>query len=103
MPESREAKPETRLKTIDIVRPLYGRRYTGLPVDSVDRQAFTINCTGAYMRPPMYDIQQGDTVRWQKNGRYVEATIASVERTTDMLRAELHQVRNLPEDFFPGG
>lgn len=101
MPDTRGGTPEQSLKTIDVVRRDYGRRYTGLPVDTIDRQSFTIDCNQTYMRPAMFDLRPGDTVRWVKNGRYLEGTIASVERTETLIRAVLDQVKVLPADFSP--
>jgi hypothetical protein len=101
MPDARRNNDEENLQTIDILRRLYGRRYTGLPVDSLDRDGFIINCAGAYMRPEMYDVQAGDTVRWRHNGRYVQGSVARIERTETLLKVELEHVNQLPPDYFP--
>lgn len=101
MPDTGD-KHKERLKMIDVERRLYGRRYTFLPVDSLDQSGFTIECQGTYMRPAMYDLCEGDLVRWQHDGHYLQGTICRVERTQDGLRADLDGVEVLPADFFPG-
>lgn len=101
MPDSRSGISDHSLNTIDVLRRNYGRRYSGLPVDTIDRESFTIDCTHSYMRPSMFDVRPGDTVRWMKNGRYLQGQITHVERTDTSLRALLEKVEPLPQDFFP--
>jgi hypothetical protein len=102
MSEKRSSANQIKLKTIDVERRNYGRRYTGLPVDTLDKTGFTIDCTHAYMRPIMFDLQQGDIVRWLHNGRYMQGSITRVERTDAVLSAALQDVVLLPPDFFAG-
>jgi hypothetical protein len=88
--------------TVDIERRGYGRRYTGFPVDSLSRQGFSIDFTGAYMRPEMVDIQPGDTVRWRDGERLVQATVAEVRREDLILHVSVEGAVPLPpEAFFP--
>jgi hypothetical protein len=88
--------------TVDIERRGYGRRYTGLPVDSLSRQGFSIDFTGAYMRPEMIDIRPGDTVRWRDGERLVQATVAEVRREELLLHVSVEGATPLPpEAFFP--
>jgi hypothetical protein len=101
MPDSRNDKAENRLTTIDVRRNDHGRRYSCLPVDSLDHEGFTIDCTEAYTYPAMFDVRKGDIVLWLSDGRYMQATIAQVERTTTLLRAVLEGAEELPPDFFP--
>jgi hypothetical protein len=96
-----ERKPEERLTLIDIARQMYGRRYSCLPVDTLDEEHFRIDCTGGYMRPHMFDIQAGDTVRWQHEGRYKQGQVAHVERDGEALMATLRNVELLPPEFSP--
>lgn len=60
-----------------------------------------IDCTEAYTRPHMFDVREGDTILWLSNGRYIQATIAHIERTRTLLRAVLEHAEELPSDFFP--
>ena len=88
--------------TVDVERRGYGRRYTGLPVDSLDREGFSIDFTGAYMRPEWIDIQVGDTVRWRAGERTLQAQVAEVQREKDYLRVQVVDTTLLPPDaFFP--
>jgi hypothetical protein len=88
--------------TVDIERRGYGRRYTGFPVDSLSRQGFSIDFTGAYMRPEMVDIRPGDTVRWRDGERLIQATVVEVRREDLFLHVSVEGVTPLPpEAFFP--
>ncbi len=89
------------LRTVDILRRGYGRRYSGLPVDSLERDGFTIDCSTGYFRPDMFDLRIDDTVRWMHNGRWIEGRIVRVVRDDAVLRVSLEDVELLPPDFFP--
>ena len=75
--------------TVDIERRGYGRRYTGLPVDVLSRQGFSIDFNGAYVRPEMIDIRPGDIVRWRDGERQVQATVAEVRRDDSSLHVSI--------------
>jgi hypothetical protein len=88
--------------TVDVERRGYGRRYTGLPVDVLSRQGFSIDFNGAYMRPELIDIQPGDLVRWREGERRVQATVAAVRREDSALHVTVEGLTPLPPDaFFP--
>jgi hypothetical protein len=88
--------------TVDVERRGYGRRYTGLPVDVLSRQGFSIDFTGAYMRPEFIDIQPGDIVRWREGERLVQAAVAEVRREEAALHIRVDSPTPLPaEAFFP--
>ena len=88
--------------TIDVERRGYGRRYTGLPVDVLSRQGFSIDFTGAYMRPELIDIRPGDIVRWREGERQVQALVVEVHREDAALRVRIENPIPLPpEAFFP--
>jgi hypothetical protein len=89
-------------RTVDIERRGYGRRYTWLFVDQLTRQGFSIDCSGAYTRPDMFDIRPDDIVRWREGERLVEGRIVEVHRDPDALHAVVADVHPLPPDsFFP--
>jgi hypothetical protein len=88
------------LTTITIERRDYGRRYSELPVDQIDRDSFEIDCVGAYARPTHYDLRAGDIVRWRDGERVIEANIASVERSADRVRVVLAGAHPLPPEYF---
>jgi hypothetical protein len=93
--------PQPALKTVSIYRRNYGPRYTGLPVDSVDAEGFSIDCSETYMRPERFDLCVGDLVRWWAGEGFSEAVISAVQCDEHHLRVQLHHARQLPEDFFP--
>jgi hypothetical protein len=88
--------------TVDVERRGYGRRYTELPVDSLSRQGFSIDFTGAYVRPDMIDIRPGDIVRWRDGERRVQATVATISREDHSLHVEVEGLFPLPPDAFFG-
>jgi hypothetical protein len=89
-------------RTVDIERRGYGRRYTWLPVDSLSRDGFTIDCTGAYLRPEHFDIRVGDVVRWREADRLLQGSVAEVRRHDLLLEARVELVELLPpEAFYP--
>ncbi|MEI6179724.1 MAG: hypothetical protein WCP31_03145 [Chloroflexales bacterium] len=89
------------LTTVIVFRRSYGRRYTDLPVDSVDRDGLLISCAGTYMRPEHYDLRPGDIVRWRDGERYVEAVISAVRRADHTVQVDLAEAHPLPPEFFP--
>ncbi len=89
-------------RTVDIERRGYGRRYSVLPVDSLARTGFSIDCTGGYITPAMLDIRVGDIVRWRDGERLVQATIVDVQRHDLLLLAVVEGAELLPpEAFYP--
>ncbi|NJP05172.1 MAG: hypothetical protein HC837_05865 [Chloroflexaceae bacterium] len=92
---------EPKLLTVDIFRPEYGRRYSSLPVDSLDRRGFMIDCTDTYMSPERYDLCPGDIVRWFTEDGYLQATLSSVERTETHVYVTVQGTKLLSPDFFP--
>ena len=93
---------ENIYRTIDIERRGFGRRYTWLPVDSLSRDGFVIDCTNGFLRPDMYDIRPGDIVRWREGERLLEGTIADIQREGQQLTARVEGTKPLPaEAFYP--
>lgn len=92
---------ENSLKTVDVVRRWYGKRYTGLPVDTIDRRGFIIDCTESYMRPEMYDLQPDDVVRWVHDGQQLQGVIATVEYGDAIVTVSFKDVFTLPSDCYP--
>ncbi|NJM08291.1 hypothetical protein HC891_22085 [Candidatus Gracilibacteria bacterium] len=89
------------LVTVDVVRRGYGRRYSSLPVDTVDNDGLVIDFVSSVLRPEHYDLRVGDTVRWLQDGRYVQALVAHVHRNGTRLTAAFSNAELLPADFFP--
>lgn len=89
------------LKTISVMRRWYGMRYSSLPIDTLDRRGFTIDCTESYMRPHMYDLLPGDIVRWTQEGETYQASIATVEWDDTTLYVSLNDAFLIPELYYP--
>jgi hypothetical protein len=87
-------------RTVDIERRGYGRRYSWLPVDVLNREEFAIDFTGGYLRPEMIDIRPGDIVRWREGERMIQAHVAEVHREPYLLRVRLENASLLPPDAF---
>lgn len=88
--------------TVDVERRGYGRRYTGLPVDTLSRHGFSIDFTGAYMRPEQIDIRPGDVVRWRDGDRRLQGQVTEIRREEALLDVQVEAVVVLPPDaFFP--
>lgn len=93
---------ERPYRTVDVERRGYGRRYTGIPVDTLNREGFSIDFTDAYMRPEWIDIQPGDIVRWREGERLIQAQVAEVRREGNTLHIQVTDAQPLPPDaFFP--
>jgi hypothetical protein len=90
-----------QLQTVDVFRKGQGRRYSALPVDTLDRDMFVIDCADGPLRPDIFDLQPGDTVRFLQGERYVQATITTVQRNGHLLSAHLADAELLPPDYFP--
>ncbi|HEX9438774.1 MAG TPA: hypothetical protein VF909_03785 [Roseiflexaceae bacterium] len=89
-------------RTVDIERRGYGRRYTWLPVDTLNREGFSIDFDGTYMRPEQIDIRIGDIVRWRDGERQIQALVAEVRREPNALYVRVDQVTPLaPDAFYP--
>ncbi|NNJ10473.1 hypothetical protein EKD04_009050 [Chloroflexales bacterium ZM16-3] len=91
---------QQNLTTITIERRNYGRRYSELPVDKIDRDGFEIDCAGAYARPAHYDLCAGDIVRWREGERAIEAVIVAVARGDDLVSVTIADAHPLPPEFF---
>ena len=89
------------LTTVTVFRRHYGRRYTDLPVEQIDREGMTIDCAETYMRPAHYDLRTGDLVRWRQGDRFVEAVISDVRRDESAVQITLVDARLLPPEYFP--
>ena len=88
--------------TVDVERRGYGRRYTGLPVDTLTRQGFSIDFNGAHTRPEMIDIRAGDIVRWRDGARQLQAVVAEIRREDGWVHVMVEGTVPLPpEAFFP--
>ena len=60
-----------QLRTVSVLRPGKGLRYSFLPVDRVDVTGFYVSYAGSPLRPSLLDIREDDIVFWyDKDIRY---------------------------------
>lgn len=76
----------SQLRTVDVLRPGVGKRYTMLPVDHIDVTGFHVSYEGSPLRPTMIDIAEGDRVAWYEKGVRYQAFIDEVAVDHVMLR-----------------
>ncbi len=80
------------LKTVNILRPGVGKRYSLLPVDQVDVTGFCTSYAGSPLRPAQLDIREGDWVFWYANGIRNQAIVDEVVIEQDILRVTFRDV-----------
>jgi hypothetical protein len=76
----------SQLRTIDVLRPGRGKRYSLLPVDHVDVTGFHVSYEGSPLAPTLLDIRQDDRVVWIEKGIRYQALIDEVVIDRDVLR-----------------
>lgn len=76
----------SQLRTVDVVRPGVGKRYTMLPVDHIDITGFHVSYEDSPLQPAMIDIAEGDRVVWHEKGVRYQAFIDEVAIDRVMLR-----------------
>lgn len=74
------------LKTVDVLRPGVGKRYSRLPVDHVDVTGFHSDYTGSPLRPQLLDIRIGDSIFWVENGERLQARVDELVVEGPLLR-----------------
>jgi hypothetical protein len=91
---------ELRLLFVDIVRRGYGRRYTWLPVDRLDREGFEANFEGAYLRPNQIDVRPDDIARWREGDSFFQARVVAVVLDGDWLRVSFDDLQRIPIEVY---
>jgi hypothetical protein len=91
----------SQLRTVDILRPGIGKRYTMLPVDHIDVTGFHVNYEGSPLRPALLDIVEGDRVSWDQDGERYEAFIDEIVIDSSILRVAFRDagVSSQPADY----
>jgi hypothetical protein len=91
----------SQLRTVDILRPGLGKRYTMLPVDQVDVTGFHVSYEGSPLRPALLDIVEGDRVTWEQDGERYEAVIDEVVIDSWILRVAFRDagISSLPAEY----
>jgi hypothetical protein len=82
-----------QLRTISVVRPGKGRRYSWLPVDRVDVTGFFVSYANSPLRPSLLDIQEGDLVLWYDRDTPYQAYVDEVVVQRDTLQVAFRDVR----------
>ncbi len=86
------------LRTVDIVRPGVGKRYSNLPVDHVDVTGFHTDYVGSPLRPQLLDVRIGDQVFWYADGVRLQARVDELAIKDTVIRVAFTDVATaLPE------
>lgn len=76
----------SQLRTVDVLRPGKGKRYSLLPVDHIDITGFHVSYEGSPLQPSQLDIHVGDKVVWQEKDVRYHALIDEVVIDRSVLR-----------------
>lgn len=82
-----------QLRTVSVVRPGKGKRYSLLPVDRVDVTGFYASYADSPMQPALLDIREGDHVFWYDRDTRYQASVDEVVQRTDTLHVAFRDVR----------
>lgn len=86
-------------RTVDVLRPAVGKRYSGLPVDHVDVTGFHTDYEGSPLRPHLLDIQVGDLVFWHDDGARFQALVDEVVIEETLLRVAFTAAGAAPSEW----
>ncbi|HEY0737827.1 MAG TPA: hypothetical protein VGD69_23105 [Herpetosiphonaceae bacterium] len=89
----------SQLRTIDVVRPGVGKRYSLLPVDHVDITGFHVSYEGSPLHPAQIDIVEGDKVLWQESGTHYQAFIDEIVINHVVLRAAFRDAEQIEPEW----
>jgi hypothetical protein len=85
-----------QLRTVDIVRPNAGKRYSYLPVDHVDVTGFHTDYAGSPLQPQLLDIRTGDLVYWYDDDARFQARVDEIVIDGTILRVAFADVAGAP-------
>lgn len=83
----------SQLRTIDVLRPGVGKRYSMLPVDHVDITGFHVSYEGSPLRPGLLDIMVGDRITWVEKGVRYQAFIDEIVIDRAVLRVAFRDAK----------
>ncbi len=92
----------SQLRTVDVLRPGKGKRYSLLPVDHVDITGFHVSYDGSPLRPTLLDIHEGDQVTWHEKGTRYQAVIDEVVIDRAVLRVAFRDAAVTEPDWYGG-
>ena len=87
------------LRTVDVLRPGVGKRYSGLPVDHVDVTGFHTDYEGSPLRPQLLDIRMGDQVYWYEEGTRFQARVDELVIEGRVLRVAFADTMTAPPEW----
>ena len=87
------------LRTVDVLRPGLGKRYSRLPVDHVDVTGFHSDYTGSPLRPQLLDIRIGDVVFWCEEGERRQARVDELLVEGPVLRVAFADQQIAPPEW----
>ena len=87
------------LRTVDVVRPGAGRRYSSLPVDHVDVTGFHTDYEGSPLRPHLLDIRPGDQIFWYDDGARFQALVDELAIEGTLLRVAFSDAASTPPEW----
>ena len=86
-------------RTVDVVRPGAGKRYTHLPVDHVDVTGFHTDYEGSPLSPRLLDIRVNDQIFWYEDGNRLQARVDEVVVEGDVLRVAFLDAHAAPPEW----
>lgn len=89
----------SQLRTVDVVRPGVGKRYSMLPVDHIDITGFHVSYEGSPLRPDLLDIVVGDRVGWVEKGVRYQAIVDEVVIDRVVLRVAFRDAEPSEADW----
>ena len=87
------------LRTVDVLRPGVGKRYSRLPVDHVDVTGFHSDYTGSPLRPQLLDIRIGDCIYWHEDGERLKAYVEELVVEGSVLRVAFADHEPAPSEW----
>ena len=87
------------LRTVDVVRPGVGKRYSSLPVDCVDVTGFHSDYEESPLRPQVLDIRVGDQIFWYDDGVRLQARVDELVVDGNVLRVAFTDVEDAPPEW----
>ena len=99
MPGGGGGRLASEFRTVDVMRPGAGKRYSGLPVDHVDVTGFHTDYEGSPLRPHLLDIQVGDLIFWHADGARFQARVDEVVVDATLLRVAFTDSGTAPPEW----
>lgn len=99
LPGGEGGRLASEYRTVDVLRPGVGKRYSGLPVDHVDVTGFHTDYEGSPLRPQLLDIRIGDLIFWHDDGARFQALVDEVVVEETLLRVAFTDSNAAPQEW----